>query len=96
MMGTMFCQFETPCGWCARLNKECTEKGGCKPKIKKAAAAVAQPAAEEKILSPVGEYAIKFANNHGMSISEAMEHPMVKAFAEAQAGLQSGLIRGGA
>lgn len=34
MMGTMFCQYETPCGWCARLNKECTEKGGCKPKKK--------------------------------------------------------------
>ena len=30
MMGTMFCQYETPCGWCTRLNKECPEKGGCK------------------------------------------------------------------
>lgn len=34
MMGTMFCQYETPCGWCTRLDKECTEKGGCKPKKK--------------------------------------------------------------
>lgn len=34
MMGTMFCQYETPCGWCTRLDKECTEKGGCKPKRK--------------------------------------------------------------
>lgn len=94
MMGTMFCQYETPCGWCARLNKECTEKSGCKPKKKKVAA-VAEPA-EEKLLNPVGEYAIKFAENHGMSISEAMEHPMVKAFAEAQAGLKSGFMMGGA
>lgn len=35
MMGTMFCQYETPCGWCARLNKECPEKDGCKPKKKR-------------------------------------------------------------
>lgn len=32
MFGTMFCQYETPCGWCVRLNKECTEKRRCKPK----------------------------------------------------------------
>lgn len=32
MIGTMFCQYETPCGWCVRLNKECTEKGNCRPK----------------------------------------------------------------
>ena len=38
MMGTMFCQYETPCGWCVRLNKECPEKGGCKPKKAKAVA----------------------------------------------------------
>lgn len=95
MMGTMFCQYETPCGWCTRLNKECTAKGGCvKPGPKKMkAAAVAEP--EEKLLSPVGEYAAKFAENHGMSINDAMEHPMVKAFAEAQEGLKLGLMRGG-
>lgn len=33
----------------------------------------------EKMLNPAGEYAIKFANNHGISIAEAMEQPMVKA-----------------
>lgn len=38
MMGTMFCQYETPCGWCTRLNKECTEKGVCNPKRKMAIA----------------------------------------------------------
>ena len=32
MFGTMFCQYETPCGWCVMLNKECTEKRRCKPK----------------------------------------------------------------
>lgn len=85
MMGTIFCQYETPCGWCTRLNKECTEKGGCKPKRMKAAA-VAEP--EEKILSPVGEYAIKFAENHGISMSEAMRHPMVKAYADAREGIK--------
>ena len=31
MFGTMFCQYETPCGWCAKFDKPCTEKR-CKPK----------------------------------------------------------------
>ena len=78
MMGTMFCQYETPCGWCARLNKECPEKGGCKPKKAKAVA----HEKEEKLLNPVGEYAAKLAENHGMSIAEAMKEPMVKAYAQ--------------
>lgn len=26
MFGTMFCQYETPCGWCAKFDKPCTEK----------------------------------------------------------------------
>ena len=39
---------------------------------------------EEKILSPEGEYAIKFAENHGISMSEALSHPMVKAYADAR------------
>lgn len=38
MFGTMFCQYETPCGWCVRLNKECTEKIKCKPKKRMAIA----------------------------------------------------------
>lgn len=75
MMGTMFCQYETPCGWCARLNKECPEKGGCKKKKKKAAS----DNTDEKLLNPVGEYAAKFAENHGMSVADALEQPMVKA-----------------
>lgn len=80
MMGTIFCQYETPCGWCTRLNKECTEKGSCSPKRKKTVAAAES---EEKLLNPAGEYAVKFAKNHGMSIQEALEHPMVKARFEA-------------
>lgn len=35
--------------------------------------------AESKGLNPAGEYAVKFAENHGISISEALERPMVKA-----------------
>lgn len=64
MIGTMFCQYETPCGWCARLNKECPKKGGCKKKENKATA----DNADEKLLNPEGEYVVKFAENHGMSI----------------------------
>ncbi|MGO5096276.1 hypothetical protein ACTQ34_10695 [Agathobaculum sp. LCP25S3_E8] len=31
------------------------------------------------LLNPAGQYAVKFAENHSMSINEAMEQPMVKA-----------------
>ena len=34
---------------------------------------------ESKLLNPYGEYLLKFAENHGMSIDEAAEQPMVKA-----------------
>lgn len=78
MMGTMFCQYETPCGYCVRLNKQCPEKGKCESKRKKAAA-VASSESNEKLLNPAGEYAVKFAENHGMSIDEAMQHPTVQA-----------------
>ena len=77
-MGTMFCQYETPCGWCTRLNIECPKKGGCKPR-KKQSAKMASDNADEKLLNPAGEYAVKFAENHGISVAEAMERPMVKA-----------------
>lgn len=33
----------------------------------------------QTLLNPYGEYLLKFAENHGMSVSEAAEHPMVKA-----------------
>lgn len=33
----------------------------------------------QKMLNPYGEYVIEFAHNHGLSIDEAYEHPMVKA-----------------
>lgn len=49
MMGTMFCQYETPCGYCARLDKECPEKGKCKPR-RKATAAVAISEPDKKVL----------------------------------------------
>ncbi len=75
MLGTMFCQFETPCGWCVRLNRECLEKGGCKKKRNK----TDDNHADEKPFNPAGEYAVKFAENHGMSVSDALEQPMVKA-----------------
>ncbi len=31
------------------------------------------------LLNPAGEYAVKFAENHGISLSGAMEQPVVKA-----------------
>ena len=31
------------------------------------------------LLNPYGEYVVNFARNHGLSISEAYEQPMVKA-----------------
>ena len=34
---------------------------------------------EKKLLNPYGEYAVKFAENHGITINEAMQQPMVKA-----------------
>ena len=34
---------------------------------------------QERILNPAGEYAVKFARNHGITIEKAMEEPMVKA-----------------
>lgn len=40
-------------------------------------------------LNNVGKYAAKFARNHGISISEAMSRPMVKAYAVAQAYFKS-------
>ena len=33
----------------------------------------------EKMLNPFGEYVLQFAENHGMTIDEAYEQPMVKA-----------------
>lgn len=32
-----------------------------------------------KYLNPYGEYVVKFAKNHGISIREALDEPMVKA-----------------
>lgn len=34
MMGTMACIYETPCGWCSRLDKQCDRGRGakCRPK----------------------------------------------------------------
>ena len=31
------------------------------------------------MLNPYGKYLLKFAQNHGLSVDEAVEHPMVKA-----------------
>lgn len=37
------------------------------------------PLKTDCLLNPAGQYAVKFAQNHGISIDEAMEQPMVKA-----------------
>lgn len=71
--GETFCIYKTPCGFCSRLNRDCTED--CSPKTRKHT----NKTSEEKILNPAGEYAVKFAHNHGISLSKAMEEPMVKA-----------------
>lgn len=41
------------------------------------------PGLEEKALGTVGEYAARLAESHGISITEAMKHPEVKAYAQA-------------
>lgn len=33
----------------------------------------------QPLLNPYGQYVVKFAKNHGMTINEALEQPMVKA-----------------
>ena len=38
---------------------------------------------ETNILSELGQYAVRFAENHGITASEAMRHPTVKAYAVA-------------
>lgn len=76
IIGTEFCNYITPCGWCSRLEKECPERDR---KLKRNCRRPAAPQGNEKLLNPAGEYAVKFAENHGISIQEAMEQPMVKA-----------------
>lgn len=49
MMGTMFCQYETPCGWCVRLDKECPER--VKPKLKKRGYITENPNADREIVN---------------------------------------------
>lgn len=29
MMGTINCNYETPCGWCTKWDKKCNRKIGC-------------------------------------------------------------------
>ena len=71
--GKVFCVYQTPCGYCSKFDKECDQQK-CKNKNTEAHARVPEP-----ILNAAGEYAVGFARNHGISIEEAMEKPMVKA-----------------
>lgn len=72
----MSCEFKTPCSYCIRFDKQCTETERCKfPKTIKAVV----EETDEKLLNPVGEYTVKFAQNHGISIKEAYEQPMIRA-----------------
>lgn len=73
---SMHCVYMTPCNYCSKFDKWCDKK--CNKQTKEKLKEIV-PVNEEKMLNPAGEYAVKFANNHGISISEAMEHPMVKA-----------------
>lgn len=72
---SMFCVYMTPCNYCAKFDKWCDKTCNRKDTV----ASVVHNETSEKMLNPAGEYAIKFANNHGISIAEAMEQPMVKA-----------------
>ncbi len=90
MFGTMFCQYETPCGYCTRLNEPCNAKRDCGPKprptpVDLRAALKIEPdnKTQGSILNELGEYAVGFAQNHGITASEAMRHPTVKAYAAA-------------
>ncbi len=80
-MDDIICQFKAPCGYCIRFDKQCQEIRGCNPNDPKMMRAVAttEEDADKKLLNPVGEYAAKFAQNHGISIKEALEQPMVRA-----------------
>lgn len=40
---------------------------------------IKKPEEGASLLNPHGQYATKFAENHGISINEALEHPTVKA-----------------
>lgn len=75
---SMYCVYMTPCNYCAKFDKWCDEKCKDKNKGEKLKNDTACKS-DEKLLNPAGEYAAKFAKNHGMSIAEAMEQPMVKA-----------------
>lgn len=39
-------------------------------------------------LNDTGKYAVQFARNHQIPMGEIMSHPMVRAYAEAQAELK--------
>jgi len=60
-------KYYTPCPSCgANLDPE--EKCECLTK--------------DALLDPIEEYASTFAKNHGITLSEAFDRPMVKAYAE--------------
>lgn len=48
--GETFCIYKTPCGFCSRLNRDCTED--CSPKTVKNASKNASKSSEEKLLNP--------------------------------------------
>lgn len=75
---SIYCIYMTPCNYCAKFDKWCDKRCNDRNAIEKAKNETKNEATG-KILNPAGEYAVKFAKNHGMSIAEAMEQPMVKA-----------------
>ena len=75
---SVYCVYMTPCNYCAKFDKWCDKRCNDRNAIEKAKNETKNEATG-KILNPAGEYAVKFAKNHGMSIAEAMEQPMVKA-----------------
>lgn len=71
---SIYCVYMTPCNYCSKFDKWCDKNcNGNKTE------SVVYKETTEKMLNHAGEYAVKFAKNHGISVAEAMEKSMVKA-----------------
>ena len=60
---------------------ECSDKEACFENQMEAVSFLVK-SVEPPLLNTHGEYVLKFAKNHGISVAEAYVHPMVKAHLE--------------
>lgn len=63
--GIVFCVYKTPCGYCSKFNKECTEKRCEKNKNK-----LTHTSDQIPVPNPAGEYADEFAKDIGMKLKK--------------------------